>query len=111
LGDLWAFDPEDAGGTWQETGDLAPRDRGAWTTTNHGGVITGGIGAGDELLADVVAFDDRSLAATALVPAPDGPSARSGAALADDPAGERTLMFGGLGSEGPLSDLWALDLP
>jgi Galactose oxidase, central domain len=111
LGDLWVFDPDDAGGTWQKAGDFAPRDRGAWTATGRGGVVAGGIGANEALLADVVVFDDRSLAATVLGPAPDGPAARSGAALTDDPEGERTLMFGGRGADGPLSDIWALDLP
>lgn len=111
LGDLWVFDPEEASGTWQEAGDLAPRDRAAWTTTSQGGVATGGIGEGGALLADVVVFEARSLAATVLRSASDGPAPRNGAALADDPEGERVLMFGGRGADGPLGDLWALDLP
>jgi Galactose oxidase, central domain len=111
LGDLWVFDPDAAGGTWQKADDATPRDRGAWTATGHGGVVMGGIGENDGLLADVVVFDDRSLAATVLGPSPGGPPARSGAALADDPESERTLLYGGLGTDGPLGDLWALDLP
>jgi hypothetical protein len=114
VGDLWAYDPDaGADGAWQdmEATGLVPRDRAAATTTSHGGVVAGGIGADDAPLADVVVFDDQSLAATVLRPAPDGPTPRSGAALADDPEGERTLMYGGLGADGPLGDLWALDLP
>jgi hypothetical protein len=110
LGDLWVFHPDEAGGTWHEAGDFPPRERAAWTTTSRGGVVAGGTGAGGEPLSDVVVFDDRSLAATVLQPAPDGPPARSGGALADDPEGERTLLYGGRGADGPLGDLWALDL-
>ncbi len=114
LGDLWAFDPDaSAGGTWQavEGTDLAPRARAAVTTTSQGGLVVGGVGEGDALLADAVLFDARSLDPNLLRPAADGPPARSGAALADDPEGERTLMYGGRGASGPLDDLWALDLP
>ena len=114
VGDLLAFDPDaDPGRAWQsvEAADLVARQRAAVTTTSHGGLVVGGTGADDALLADVVLFDARSLAATVLRPPPDGPPARSRGALADDPEGERTLMFGGLGSSGPLGDLWALDLP
>jgi N-acetylneuraminic acid mutarotase len=111
LGDLWAFDPDGAGGVWQKAGDYAPRGRATWTATGRGGVVAGGIGADETLLADVIMFEDRSLAGTVLEPAPDGPAARSGAALADDPEGERTLMFGGRSADGQLADIWALDLP
>jgi Galactose oxidase, central domain len=111
LGDLWAFDPDDEAGRWQNAGEVTPRERGAWTATGRGGVVAGGIGANEALLADVVVIDDRSLAPSVLGPAPDGPAARSGAALADDPEGERTLMFGGRGVDGPFADVWALDLP
>ena len=113
-GDLWTFDPDaGGGGAWLavEAADLPPRDRAAATTTSQGALVVGGLGKDDALLADVVIFDPTSLAAHVLQPAPDGPQARSGAALADDPEGERTVMFGGRGADGPLDDLWALDLP
>ena len=111
--DLWAFDPSASDdGRWQrlETTGLVARQRAAVTFTNHGGVVVGGIGDGGTLLADVVVFDAQSLSADALRTAPEGPLARSGAALADDPEGERTLLFGGSAATGPLDDLWALDL-
>jgi hypothetical protein len=114
FGDLWAFDPEaGADGAWQavERADLAPRARAAVTTTSHGGLVVGGVGEADALLADAVVFDATSLTPNVLRPPADGPAARSGAALADDPEGERTLMYGGLGVSGALGDLWALDLP
>jgi hypothetical protein len=112
LGDLSVLDPDaSTAGSWQSAGDFPPRDRAGSTVTSRGGVVFGGIGAGEELLADVVVFDDRTLEATALRGAPDGPAARSGAALADDPEGERVLMYGGRGADGPLRDLWVLDLP
>jgi hypothetical protein len=113
-GDVWAFDPDaGTGGAWQaqDAADLAPREQAAVTTTSQGGLVVGGIGQDDALLADVVVFDAASLAVNLLRPVPDGPPARSGAALADDPEAERTVMYGGRGASGPLSDLWALDLP
>ncbi|HEV8280930.1 MAG TPA: kelch repeat-containing protein [Candidatus Limnocylindrales bacterium] len=114
LGDLWAFDPDaGADGAWQsvDRADLAPRARAAVTMTSHGGLVVGGVGEGDALLADAVVFDATSLEPNVLRSPADGPAARSGAALADDPEGERTLLYGGLSASGPLGDLWGLDLP
>jgi galactose oxidase-like protein len=114
VGDLWALDPAaSSDGTWKQvdTTGLPARQRAAVAFTSHGGVVLGGAGKGDALLADVVVFAPESLSANVLGAAPDGPVARSGAALADDPEAERTLLFGGHSASGPLDDLWSLDLP
>ena len=77
-------------------------------------MAVGGLGADGKPRADVTIFDPSSLAATTHGTTGAGgasPEARSGASLVDDPESERELVFGGRGSSGPSSEVWALTLP
>jgi hypothetical protein len=114
LGDAWSLEaagPADS--VWQPVVDpgLSPRAQAAVTTGGGGAVIVGGRGADGAARSDLVTFEASTLAVTHLDAAPEGPAARSGASLVDDPEAERLLLFGGAGASGPLNDLWALDLP
>jgi galactose oxidase-like protein len=115
LADLWTFDGAATGGAWaaHDGAGLPARARAA-----DGGsqaiVAVGGLGADGKPRADVTIFDPSSLAATTHATTGAGgsaPEARSGASLVDDPESERELVFGGRGSSGPSSEVWALTLP
>ncbi len=115
LGDLWTFDNAAKGGTWTPHGSapLPPRARAAVGGSNAI-VAVGGLGADGKPRADATSFDPRTLAATTLGTsgtAGSAPEASSGASLVDDPESERELVFGGRGSSGLSSEVWALTLP
>lgn len=114
LGDAWllagAGSPDAAWRPLVASG-LMPRSGAAGTAASRGAVVAGGIGRDGAVRSDVVTFDSRALAVTRLDAAPDGPPARSGASLVDDPEGERLVLFGGAGTTSAFGDLWALDLP
>jgi len=115
LADLWTLDGAASGGGWSEhdAAGLPPRARAA-AGGSQAIVAVGGLGTDDQPRADVTIFDPRSLAATThgtSGAAGSSPEARSGASLVDDPESERELVFGGRGSSGPSSEVWALTLP
>lgn len=114
LGDAWFLvGAGSADAAWRPLAarGLSPRSGAASTAASLGAVVVGGIGGDGAVRSDVVTFDSRSLAATRLDTASDGPPARSGAALVDDPEGERLVLFGGAGTSSTFGDLWALQLP
>jgi hypothetical protein len=115
LADLRTLDGAASGGTWSEhdSAGLPARARAA-AGGSQAIVAVGGLGTEGEPRADVTIFDPRSLAATTRGTSAAGgssPEARSGASLVDDPESERELVFGGRGSSGASSEVWALTLP
>jgi hypothetical protein len=62
-------------------------------------------------LRDVYRVDGTTLAFERLRPEGSRPRARAGAALIDDAAGGRLLLFGGRNGSRSLDDLWQLTLP
>jgi hypothetical protein len=116
LADLWTLDKADSlGSAWSahDAAGLPARARAA-AGGSQAIVAVGGLGTDGQPRADVTIFDPRSLAATTRGTsgaAGSSPEARSGASLVDDPESERELAFGGRGSSGPSSEVWALTLP
>jgi hypothetical protein len=116
LADLWTLDKADSlGSAWSahDAAGLPARARAA-AGGSQAIVAVGGLGTDGQPRADVTIFDPRSLAATTRGTsgaAGSSPEARSGASLVDDPESERELVFGGRGSSGPSSEVWALTLP
>lgn len=114
LRDVWRIEgPESPDPAWRRAPDAPGSPRSAATAVRSAIalVAVGGVGDDGQLLDDVVVFDPRSLAATVFGRAPDGPAARAGSVVVDDPEGERLVMFGGRGDDGSLDDVWALDVP
>jgi hypothetical protein len=115
LADLWTLDGAASGGAWSEhdSAGLPARARAA-AGGSQAIVAVGGLGTDGKPRADVTIFDPRSLAATTRetsAAAGSSPEPRSGASLVDDPESERELVFGGRGSSGASSEVWALTLP
>lgn len=114
LGDAWSLGAtESSSAAWQQLADtgLTPRSEAALVVASEAAVVAGGVGGDGSVRSDVVTFDSRTLDVTHLDAAPDGPPARSGASLVDDPEGERLVLFGGAGTSSLLGDVWTLDLP
>ena len=113
VNDLWAYDP--AANAWTELhpgGGLPPGRTDACMVydSDSGKVILfGGNGTDSPVLNDTWAYDPAANAWTELHPGGDLPSAREGHCMVYEPAGRRTLLFGGKGSPGMFSDTWAYD--
>ena len=109
LGDLWALDP--AAGAWRQIGGALPADRNlyAFAARDADVVVFGGQTHGGAFLADLFRFD-ASLTAHAVEAPAGSPPGRRGAQLIDDAARSRLLLFGGVGQDGALGDLWQLTL-
>lgn len=112
LGDLWFLAPGSAGSpSWAEAaGQVAPaRQLAAVARRGDTTIILGGRGTDGEVLADAWLLPDG---ATALAPlaAADSPRARAGAAMVYDGAGDRLILFGGLGKDA-FDDAWELTFP
>jgi hypothetical protein len=108
LGDLWTLD----GATWTRVdGDLPP-ERNLPAVTRHGddAVVFGGLGLDGDYRRDVFRVDGSTLAFEPMRPDGSRPPARAGAALIDDPDGNRVLLFGGTGSGDAFADTWELSL-
>jgi hypothetical protein len=113
LDELWALGKPgtpDAAWTRIEGHPPIPRSQPAFDGSADPIVVVGGLGTEGAYLADVVTLDATTLAATTVGQSAEGPGGRSGAALVDDPAAERHLMFGGRDASGVLDQLWQLDL-
>jgi hypothetical protein len=113
LGDLWFLTPgvfDEASNEWAEApGQEAPaRQLAAVARREALTVIVGGRGSDGDPLADAWVVPDGG---ASLLPLEigEGPPARSGAALVDDPSRDRLVLFGGLGDEA-FDDVWALKL-
>ena len=114
LDDLWTLgSPGGPGTAWRRTdgSKTIPRSLPAIDGDGDRIVVVGGVGTGGAYLSDIVTFDAKTLAASAVAQAGEAPAGRSSAALVDDPAAERLLLFGGLDGSGALDELWQLDLP
>lgn len=114
LDDLWTLAaPDGPGAAWTriEGERTIPRSLPAVDANADRIVVVGGIGTGGVYLADIVTFDATTLAARSVEQAGEAPGGRAGAALVDDPAAERLLLFGGRDRSGALDELWQLDLP
>lgn len=114
LSDLWTLAaPGGPGAAWTriEGEPTIPRSLPAIDRNGDRIVVVGGVGTGGVYLADIVTFDSTTLATRSVEQAGEAPGGRTGAALVDDPAAERMLLFGGRDGSGALDELWQLDLP
>jgi hypothetical protein len=108
LGDFWQL----GDGQWARVeGDLPP-ERNLPAVARHGddAVVFGGLGLDGDYLRDVYRVDGTTLAFERLRPEGSRPRARAGAALIDDPSGNRMLLFGGTAGGGAFDDTWELNL-
>jgi N-acetylneuraminic acid mutarotase len=107
--DLWAIDVGSSEPTWEvlETdAGISARTGAAITIHDDRAVIVGGLDERGEVLADVgiSATDGNTIDP---VPAEGAPSAgRARAALIDDPANERILLFGGFTGSAVTDEIW-----
>ena len=115
LGDLWLFTPGNGGpptNAWVELGSQAPGARHLPAVARYGAAtfLFGGRGSDREALGETWLAVDGAAGFEPFAAAGDEPPARSGATLVLDPAGDRLLLFGGLGRNAR-NDLWALTFP
>jgi galactose oxidase-like protein len=108
LGDLWQL----AEGAWSRIDGELPPERNLPAVTGHGddAVVFGGLGLDGDYLRDVYRVDGTTLAFERGRPDGPRPSARAGAALIDDPAATRVLLFGGTRGDDAFADTWELTL-
>ena len=105
IGDgTWAF----IGHRWSRLGDLPaglpPVNMSrASSPALNAPVAFGGGTESTGLSADLWAWDGKAWQRRE---APNGPTARRGAALADDQKGQQLVLFGGVGADGILGDTW-----
>lgn len=115
LGDLWYFTPESRGGAsrgWTEAPAPVPpaRNLAGVARSKELTAMFGGRGLDGDALADTWLIPDGD---TGFVPLDTGgraPQARSGAAMVYDTAGDRFVVFGGLGRNA-FDDVWELTFP
>ncbi len=112
--DAWVLDdPETSSAEWTHAAiDVAVAARSAAAAARQGDaiVIVGGVGSDAIARGDVVRIDLETMAVEPFWTRSDGPAPRSGAALVDDPAAERLLLFGGATDDSaPSGELWQLD--
>jgi hypothetical protein len=115
LGDLWLFTPGNGGAStnaWAEVPGQAPAPRHLPAIARHGAAtfLFGGRGSDREALAETWLAVDGGAGFEPFAASGDEPPARSGATLIHDSAGDRLLLFGGLGRNAR-NDLWALTFP
>jgi hypothetical protein len=108
LGDIWSYDPSAATWTQGPESDAAPRQLYALAASGPDALVFGGGTIDRDFLADIWRIDSATLSLTEVAVEP-GPTSRSGGTLVSDTAG-RTLLFGGKGDAGLLSDLWELSI-
>jgi hypothetical protein len=108
FGDLWRIDlGAAAGGSWSQVpigDDFGVRSRAAAATHADRGVIVGGFDADATLLDSAWSFGSDSI--SELASGETRPDGRARAALIDDPAAERMLLFGGVTASGVSDELW-----
>jgi hypothetical protein len=119
--DTWRYDPVCDRWTRVEAAGPSPRARMAYALDGRrrrlfvfGGRFRAGTTGNYTHLRDLWALD-LATGAWRAVEAPDGPSARSNAAMAWDAAGDRLVLFGGNNNPSglsftPLRDTWVFDL-
>ena len=113
--DAWILDdPATLSAEWTRAPiDASVAGRTDAAVVRHGDaiIVMGGIDAAGSARNDVVRIDLATLALEPFWTPSTGPTPRSGATLADDPAAERVLLFGGTtsGITGASDELWQLD--
>jgi hypothetical protein len=119
--DTWRYDPVCDRWTRVEAAGPSPRARMAYALDGRrrrlfvmGGRFRAGTMGNYTHLRDLWALD-LATGAWRAIEAPDGPSARSNAAMAWDAAGDRLVLFGGNNNPSglsftPLRDTWVFDL-
>ncbi len=115
LGDLWFLAPGPDGAatsTWAEAPAPVPsaRNLSSVARSEELTLMFGGRGLDGDPLHDTWLIADGG---SGFVPVDTGgraPQERSGSALVYDPAGDRFLLFGGVGDDA-FSDVWALTFP
>lgn len=110
LGDLWSFDPSSSVWTRQDRPTLEARQLYALATLGSTAFVFGGADNERRPLDSLVVLDLDSAAWTEVQPDGELPTGRSGATLVADAGRDRLLLFGGIGPDDPLGDLWQLDL-
>ena len=115
LGDLWFLTPGVDGasaGAWTEAPSPAPaaRNLAAVARRDPLTVMFGGRGLDGAPLDDTWLFVDGSSGFVPLDTGGVAPRARSGAAMVYDTAGERFVLFGGVGGDA-FNDVWELTSP
>jgi len=119
FGDVWALDGAEDGSvdgdlTWTRIAaetTAEPRSDAAWSRVSDRIVLVGGRDGFGSALDDVAAFDDLDATTEVFGTIGAAPAARISGALVDDPAGERSLLFGGLVGATASDELWRLQLP
>ena len=109
-GDTWDFD----GRAWIRRTPLAsPSARYAAGVTYDSGrdrlLVFGGQGPGAARLGDLWEWDGENWSVPSEALAHEGPPASMYQPMAYDAAHRTTLLFGGLGTDGPLGDTWTYD--
>ena len=114
LGDLWSLMPGglDTLGTWTQITGTLPPERALTAFAAYGDVelILGGRAIDRTYLGDAYLVDSTGAFAP-LATTGTGPAARASASLITDLARARALLFGGIGSNGAVADMWQLGAP
>jgi galactose oxidase-like protein len=110
LSDLWVLEGRaTVAPTWERLAANVPLGaRSDATLALHGGraVIAGGLDAAGHPVADVGVLTAAGDAIVRVQAGSDEPAGRTRAALIDDPAGERMLLFGGGTAAGVSDEIW-----
>lgn len=107
LDDRWVLRPGD-GWVAVEGAQPGPRNLYARARLDGSTLLFGGQGLDGSRLDDAWLLADGAPDAIPLATAGPLPAGRSGAELVLDAGRGRILLFGGLGTDGPLSDVWQL---
>ena len=117
LGDQWTLVPgggPTTSGSWTKfEGDGLPPERALVAFARHGDdeILFGGRGLNTTYLADTYVVDRGFLGFVPLATTGESPGGRASATLIDDPSRARVLLYGGIGADGALADVWQLTTP
>jgi hypothetical protein len=108
LDDAWSLGSPSAAG-WVSGPEFPPPGRAfaAVATSSSAAYVFGGA-AGDVLLGELLGSDLSARMTERFTAESGAPAPRTGAALVDDPEGERLLLFGGRVASGPTDEMWAV---
>ena len=109
--DTWAASVGSGDGRWRRlaaSGPFGARAGAAVTVHLDRAIVVGGVAGGGPLaMTGTMGATDTTI--TPLAADGDPTPGRSDAMLVDDPAGERTLLFGGASNDAVLDDLWSAE--
>jgi hypothetical protein len=109
LGDIWALDVGTAEWQARPASDAPARQLYALAALKGTALVFGGGALDHGYLSDTWTIDEQTLELRPL-DVEIAPPPRSGASLIADAKRDRVLLFGGLGDEGQLEDLWELEI-